>query len=306
MIVLILVALGEAADPSTQALTSAAEEGLGSDAIVVVREAPAETLETHSASEQTAELLHADAVATVAWSDATHTRAHVSVFSEQDHAWQDRSVAFAASDASIDRGHQLGFGIAAMVPPLTAKRSETASAPAPTPALPLPNAPARADARIALDLVGSAASGTAGGFGGELSGRWRIWKTLWVRGGVGTRFGDVSDAQASFFDVRFDGGPALTLLSLPPLEIGARADFVVTRIALARDQSSSNSTGGRTVPGADLILEIAYALGRNVAIVAGAGAEIDFGSTSIVVDGNTVARATPLRTLGEIGVRVRF
>jgi hypothetical protein len=304
MIVLVLVALGGAADPSTQALASAAEEGLGSGAIVVVREAPAETLEVHSSSEQTAELLHADAVATVAWIDSAH--AHVSVFSEQDHSWQDRSVAFAAADAPIDRGHQLGFGIAAMVPPIVSKRTETISpplAPPPTQEQPIPP---RADVRIALDLVGSAASGLAGGLGGELSGRWRIWKRVWMRAGVGAHFGDVSDAQSSFFDVRFDGGPTLTLLSLPPLEIGLRADFVVTRIALARDQSLVNSTGARTVPGADLLIEVAYVLERNFAIVAAAGAQVDFGSTEIIVDGNAAARATPLRTLGEIGVRVRF
>ncbi len=306
MIVLVLVALGEAADPSTQALTSAAEEGLGSDAIVLVREAPTDALETHAAAEQTAALLHADAAVTVSWSDATHTRAHVSVFSEQDHSWQDRSVAFAAVDAPIDRGHELGFGIAAMVPPIVAKRHEVV---APPPSLEpgehdepvVPREP-----RIALDLVGSAASGIAGGFGGELSGRWRVWKSLWIRAGAGARFGDVSDAQASFVDVRFDGGPALTLLSVPPFEIGARADFVVTRIALSRDQSVVNSTGQRTVPGADLTLEVVYALGRNVALIAGAGALVDFGSTSVIVDGNTDARATPLRATGEIGVRVRF
>jgi hypothetical protein len=304
MIVLVLVALGEAADPSTQALASSTEEGLGSSSIVVVREASPETLEVHSASEQTAQLLHADAVATVAWTDSTH--AHVSVFSEQDHSWQDRSVAFAAADAPIDRGHQLGFGIAAMVPPNLAKRSETVTPPiAPTPTNSEPAAP-RVDPRIALDLVGAASSGTAGGFGGDLSGRWRIWKTVWVRAGVGARFGDVSDAQASFFDVRFDGGPALTLLSLPPLEIGVRADFVVTRIALSRDQSVVNSTGARTVPGADALIELAYWLGSHLAIIAAGGAQVDFGSTDIIVDGNTVTHATPLRALGEMGVRVRF
>jgi hypothetical protein len=302
MIVLVLVALGEAADPSTQALASAAEEGLGSGAIVVVREAPTETLEAHSSSEQTAELLHADAVATIAWTDSTH--AHVSVFSEQDHSWQDRSVAFAAADAPIDRGHQLGFGIAAMVPPVVAKRTETITPPlAPATEQPIPPA---VEPRIALDLVGAAASGAAGGFGGDLSGRWRIWKNLWVRGGVGARFGNVSDAQASFYDVRFDCGLALKLVSLAPLDIGARADFVVTSIALSRDASNVNASGARTVPGADLLIEVAFGLSKNVAVIAAAGAQVDFGSTDIIVDGNSVARATPLRAVGEIGLRVRF
>jgi len=304
MIVLVLVALGQAADPSTQALTSAAEEGLGSGAIVVVREAPTEVLEAHVSSEQTGKLLHADAVATIAWTDSTH--AHVSVFSEQDHSWQDRSVAFAAADAPIDRGHQLGFGIAAMVPPIVAKQTETVVPSVTPPPTKEPRVLARADPRIALDLSGAASSGTAGGVGGDLSGRWRIWKSMWMRAGVGARFGNVSDAQASFFDVRFAGGPALSVITLFPVEIGARADLVVTRIALSRDASVVNATGSRAVPGADVLIEVAYGFGAHFAIIAAAGAQVDFGSTDIVVDGRAEAHATPLRAVGEIGVRVRF
>ena len=315
MIVVVLVALGQAGDPSTQSLTTAAQEGLGPVALIVVREAPPESLAEHASSEKTGELLHADAVATVQWSDDAHEHARVSVYSTRDHEWQDRSVSFAAADAPSERGRQLGFGIAAMVPPPQAPPTPPPPPPAPPknqnppprdqergPAPPVAPAPAT----LAVDAVGAGASGVAGGFGGELSLRWRAWRFVSLRAGAGARFGSISAAESTFTDLRFDAGPAVVFFSTRSIEVGSRADFVVTRIGVSRDASLVNPTGSHWISGGDLLLEGTLGLARSFAVVAAVGGEIDFGTTRIVVDGTEIDRAPQARALGEVGIRVRF
>lgn len=307
MIIVVLVALGQATDPSTQSLTQATQDGLGPAALVVVREAPPDSLLVHADSEKTGELLHADAVATVEWSDDAHEHAHVAVYSSHDHEWQDRSVTFAPGDAASERGRQLGYGIAAMVPPPEDKPPPPDVHPRHDERPPAPRPPpSPAPTTLAIDAAGAAASGVAGGFGAEFSLRSHLWRPLWLRAGGGVRFGSISAAEASFVDVRFDGGPAIVLVSTGSFDVGARSDFVLTRIGITRDASPQNSSGSRFVAGADLMLEGALGLARNVAIVAAAGGELDFGSTKIFVDGTEVDHAAEARALAELGVRVRF
>ncbi|MGH7283526.1 MAG: hypothetical protein ACRELY_18525, partial [Polyangiaceae bacterium] len=249
MIVVVLVALGQATDPSTQSLTTAAQDGLGPTALVVVREAPPESLAAHSDSEKTGELLHADAVATVEWSDDAHEHAHVAVYSTRAHAWQDRSVTFAPADATTERGRQIGYGIAAMVPPPEQPPPPPPQNPPPRDEPPAPEPPNERP-RTAVDIVAVGATGVAGGFGAELSLRERAWRSLSLRAGGGLRFGSISAADASFTDVRFDAGPAIVFFSWPSFDLGTRADFVMTRIGVSRDAGSGTTNGSHWVAGA--------------------------------------------------------
>ena len=309
MIVVVLVALGQATDPSTQALTAAAQDGLGPVALIVVREAPPESLAQHANSEKTGELLHADAVATIEWSDDAHEHARVSVYSTHDREWQDRSVSFVAADAPSERGRQLGFGIAAMVPPTQAPPPPPPQRQNPPPRggeTPPSQSVTPSRETFDVDAAGVGASGVAGGFGAELSLRWRASRFLSIRGGAGARFGSISAAESTFADFRFDAGPAVIFFSTRAFEMGARADFVMTRIGVSRDASLVNASGSHWVGGVDLLLEGALGLAQNFALIAAAGGEADFGSTRIVVDGTEIDHAAQVRALGEIGIRVRF
>ncbi|MGH7280449.1 MAG: hypothetical protein ACRELY_02915, partial [Polyangiaceae bacterium] len=77
-------------------------------------------------------------------------------------------------------------------------------------------------------------------------------------------------------------------------------------IGVSRDAGSGSTNGSHWVAGADLMIEGAIGVARDVAVVAAVGGELDFGATKIIVDGSEVDHAAEARALAELGVRVRF
>lgn len=315
MIVVILVALGSAGDPAGQAMTSATRDAVGQGSIVVVREAPAETLASHDEPERTGALLHADAVAVVTWSGDDHASARVDLYSSGPHKWIERDVRFKPEDSETDRGREVGFGIAAMIPmivPDTPPPPHATTQPPPhattepPPPKPPPSTPPHVsrERRVAIEVAGVGATGTLGGIGGELAGRVSPWRDLALRFGVGLAFGSSGAANASTFDARADAGVAWTFARTAPFSFAARGDFGLTRFALHR--SSANGDGARFLPGIDLLLEPTWSPTEALSFFVAAGPRFELGHTDVVVDGAPVDRTPLVRGVAEIGARVCF
>ncbi|HEX2659704.1 MAG TPA: hypothetical protein VHU40_15575, partial [Polyangia bacterium] len=63
---------------------------------------------------------------------------------------------------------------------------------------------------------------------------------------------------------------------------------------------------GRLLPGAALVVEGRYWLGPDAAIVLGAGPEVIFGRTDVIVHQMKMAELVPLRAAMHVGLRISF
>jgi len=323
LIVVVLVAVGDAHDPSVVSMTTSAEEALGPDAIVVVRETEATPNDKDALA--LGDALHADALVEVTWPDADRRRALLHVHASKGAAaWSDREIDFAANDATPERGRTLGFAVASMIPmpsessasgspstsPAPASSATPGPAPAPTPMG--PESPAAGEAsstRVALELLGIASAGVGGSataYGGEVGARFRIAGDFALRLGGGMRFGTVSAATATSSTARIDAGIAWDFAHAASrrFAFGLRLDAVLLRHALARTDRDEH--GVRWIPGADAFLEAAWSFTPGGAVVLAAGPEVAFGTTQIVVGDATVESIPPVRLLATLGLRARF
>jgi hypothetical protein len=319
-VVVLLVALGGAREPSTRSMAAAAQEALDPSALVLVREVPDATLASDARAVSLAEAVHADAVAVLTWPDADHHRAHVHVYSARPTRWVDRDIEFRGIDAAEERGKALGYAVAAMVLPRheAGAREEPEPPPPPppkrepTPPPPPPSPPPR-ERRLALDVVGTGSAGIDGdaaGFGTEASARWTFYDPLSLRLGGGLRIGEVPAAQASMALGRFDGGLALRVVTLGharPLTFGVRADAVLLYQVVSRPGPNSvTSSGTRWGPAGDALAEVAWRFVPEAAIVAAGGAEVASSRTQVLVDDRAAATIPRVRILGEFGIRALF
>ena len=139
--VVVLVAAGGAAEPTTLAIERAANEALGHAARVVVHEAmgaPTDGEALAIASEA-----NEGAVVEVTWSDRGHRVATLRVHLAGRRRWMGRTLGFSAADADAQRGRTIGLALASMLPdPDPAPLPPEAHAPPET--LPQPAAPAPA------------------------------------------------------------------------------------------------------------------------------------------------------------------
>jgi hypothetical protein len=325
LIVVVLVAVGDAHDPSVVSMTTSAEEALGPDAIVVVRETPSTPSDGDALALGGA--LHADALVEVSWPDADRRRALLHVHPSKDAAtWSDREIDFAPNDATPERGRTLGFAVASMIPapsaPTTATTTTTSASPTVKSAA-TPNegatssnpmhaeAPPTSDAaaRVALEILGVASAGVGGNataYGGEVGARFRIANDLALRIGGGVRFGTVPEATATSSTARIDAGIAWDFAHAASrrFAFGVRVDAVVLRHALAR--TDRDEQGVRWIPGVDAFLEAAWSFTSGGAVVLGVGPEVAFGTTHVVVGDATVESIPPVRLLATLGLRARF
>jgi hypothetical protein len=267
--------------------------------------------------------LHADALVEVSWPDADRRRALLHVHPSKDAAaWSDREIDFAPNDATTERGRTLGFAVASMIPSPSATTttttiSTTTSAAGDPPVVAPTPTPAHAEApgsdasttRMALELVGVASAGVGGNataFGGEVGARFRLASDLALHVGGGVRFGSDAAADATSNTARFDAGLAWDFAHAAArrLAFGIRIDAVVLRHALAR--TDRDEQGVRWIPGVDAFLEAAWSFTSGGAVVLGAGPEVAFGTTHVVVGNTTVESIPPVRLLAFLGLRARF
>jgi hypothetical protein len=162
---------------------------------------------------------------------------------------------------------------------------------------------------IEASAIGAAGTtGYAGGVGATLGGRWLFAPRFGLRLAGGARVGDVSPAEATSLLVYGALGLAAMPVHTRQFDLGLRLDALGLRQSVTRPISTAGgaATQARYLPGADLALEAVWFFAEGVGLALATGAEAAFGSTDIVVRGQTVATVPPLRIVGEAGIRARF
>lgn len=304
LVVVLLVAASDLADPATSALTESAEQALEGRGLVIVRGASADELADASAS-KLGDVLHADAVAVVTWSQPDRREARVHVYDATVAEWRDRTLAFGAGDPAAERGRMLGFQVAAMVP------SRVERPPPPPPRI---EEPSRPEPRqyVSVELGGVSClvvDGEGGGFGGMLAARVGLTSGPFIRFSGSFSAGSIDSARAHSTALRAGVGVGSHLIELGRDErsfVGARLELVAIRHAASSVDNASN--GARWMPGAEALAEIEWWSARSggIGLFAAAGPEIAFGTTRVILDGVEVASIPPFRLVGELGVRARF
>lgn len=312
----LVVLLGTSPDPTADAIMTTARRALGPEAIVL-----AETSATTSDDDALAiaERVHARAVARVTWADGSFrvARLHVHVAPSSSSDWANDEITFQPQDVASEKGRTVGYTLASMVQRIE-QEHEAAAPKAPPPAPPPPTPPpapsvapterplARPPAsRSALDVhvhgigvIGADASGVGGG--GAV--RWWPGSHIGFRAGAGARGGRIEAANASTTTVSLAVGPGYRTMIATTLELGLRADFVVLRHAVTRE----DTTHARWLGAVDLLVELGWAVSAHGGVVASLGSEVALGTTSIRVGGADVGDLPTLRGIAELGARFRF
>jgi hypothetical protein len=321
--VLVIIASGDPADGSTQAMEQALRGALGRDVQVAVRSssdaASDESLVTAANNE------HAALLVVVAWSERPR-RATLRIVKPADGRWTDREIRFDAADVATERGRTVGFALASMMPEDALSTPERAPPPPPAAAAGVapPSSAARSPGELAppyipapnpLALEASALAVTApGGYGGGLGGvvaiRLPIGGAFALRGALSVRGGEVAPAQATSRVIVGGAGVAWQpwLDARRRWALGARFDALLVHHDLGHlSQDDPEVTHlSRFLPGFDVALEAGYRFADRAAFVAAAGAEVALGTTDVVVRDHQVASLTPARVLFELGLRVSF
>jgi hypothetical protein len=326
--VVILVAAGGAADPTTYAIERAASEALGRSAGVLVHEsmgAPTDS-EALAASPATGR----SAIVEVTWADGGHRVAVLRVHLAGGERWLDRTIGFGASDADSERARTIGFALASMIP-----ESETNAAGPPPSAPPPPETanvagvatsarvaeadrgpsyPATDTRRFALDLFAVGAAGVnasvdAAGAGGAVEAF--VLPPFALRFGGAVRAGPMASARGSV--VTLLGTTGLSLqpwrpAPTRPVGVGLRLDYVLMSQSLSHQSltGSTASTRSRALSGGDVLAEFEWECAPGVELVLGGGIEEMFATTYIDLNGARVAALPPLSALAEAGLRLPF
>jgi hypothetical protein len=321
--VLVVVASGDPADGSTQAMEQALRGALDREVQLSVRSASEATSDASLVS--TAKNEHATLLVVISWSDRQR-RATLRVVKPAEGRWTDREIRFDAADVPTERGRTVGFALVSMVP-------EEALPPAdrsPPPALPVPPVvppplappPAAAEAPAAplpsqnpLALEASALAATAvGGYGGGVGGVFAIRIPLAgafaARAAIGARGGEVAPAQATSRVIVGAAGIAWQpwLDQRRRFALGARLDALVIHHDLGHLSQDDPDVAhlSRFLPGLDAAVEGTYRFADRAGLVAAVGTEIALGTTEVVVRERQAASLTPVRIVGELGLRVSF
>ena len=301
--VVVLVAAGGAAEPTTMAIERAASEALGHTARVVVREsmgAPTDGEALALASEA-----NEGAVVEVTWSDRGHRVAMLRVHLAGRRRWMERTIGFGAADADPERGRTIGLALASMLPdpdpapapsarPARAARGDAAAAVAraeraarrrvPEAVSPDRTRSTSGEIRYAMDFFGLGAAGlggnvqTAGG-GAALETFLTPWFALRIGGAV--RGGDVAGAPARTLSLLATAGVELRPWATTRL---ARLRGLAPRGLRAHEPDGDPLLGqpARTsrrwrapLSGVDAVIEMEWRLGESVDLLAGVGRRRD-------------------------------
>ena len=327
LILVILVASGEADSPASRSMLRATGETLGLQAEVSIHEIDVSVDDDGALS--AGKRWHADAVARVSWQDG-HRHATVHLRGETGPRWIDREIGFQATDAEEERGRTIGFAVISMLPEGVVPRAEPPPPPAsetskkqPDPTSPTVTPedehddekpePAHDRWRGAVDLAVTGAAGIGGdacGLGGALRGQWFFLPNFSARIGIGARGGTVSAIDATSFSFFGAGGlswhPAVPSRGRP-FGFGGSVDVIAMHEGLSRTGAGGVAESqGRWIPAADLTLEGAFYFIESTAVVIAGGAEMTFGQTDVTLAGKNVDTIPPLRLVAEVAVRVRF
>jgi hypothetical protein len=320
LLILVLVDAHDAATPLPGALARAAEEALGAGVSVSLRTVD----QSPSSTTALAEAIRAEratAAARIIWTDERRTEARLEVVGAEGGPTRTSTIAFADSDPLAERGRALGLVLAALVAPEKQARLERDTAArevaAPPPTLVAAPPPAGSPApppRFALDAAvagGVALAGSGSGVGGAIGVRWYAGRRFGLRAGAQARFGEVDQAQATAVEAAAAAGVVLAVL--PPAD-DRRLGVAVRFDALLLYQSLSHLSADdpepvhrwRLLPGAAALIEAQWAVSPTLALLAGAGPEIAFGTTDVFVHLQKVAELAPFRVIVQGGLVARF
>src|SRR5579859_2256456 len=307
--VVVLVAAGASAEPTTLAVERATSAALGHAAQVVVREAMGAPTdgEALTIGSDTNEV----AVVQVTWNDRGHRTATLRVYLARRGRWMDRTIGFSAADAAPERGRTIGLALASMLPDpdLTPAPRER---PAPQETRPQPAAgalPATPDvservelyvapdelqdrARVthrsstprgphyAMDFFGVGAAGLGSSVqtaGGGAAFEMFLMPWLAVRIGGAVRVGDIA---ATTRTLTLLGAAGVELHPWPAansrvLSASLRVDYVLMQQTVTHDSAGSAelSTRSRRLSGLDALVEAQWRLGANFDVLTGVGLE---------------------------------
>jgi hypothetical protein len=308
----VLVATGSAAS-TTPALVQAAQEALGPDTRVEVRETPAPPTDADALATEGAE--HADAVVELVWGQPGSREATVRIHIARTGHWIDRTIAFELSDAEPERGRTLGFAVASMLPESFPHRRERAIAPASSPG---PTHPFRTSA-ASFDLLAIGSTGVGGdasGLGGEVGAQWFPIELVSLRLGAGVRGGSIDAVQGRTLTLLVSAGAVVSpwrVTPARPFGMAMRADFLIISQSVTRVTSGFESPS-RVLPGVDLVVDASWMFAPGVEGIVGLGGEEAFGPTSLALKNSMqnvatiteVANIPEFRVVGEAGLRVGF
>jgi hypothetical protein len=317
LVILLLVARGETADPTTLGAVRATHELLGQELRVEVRE-----FDTPPADDRALELgngLGAAAIIELSWDSPEHKQARVHFHLEPHPGWNDRVIGFMAADDMVERGRTVGFAIASMLPASAANaeplRAWTAVRETPereplTPVMPKP--PRRWLGTV--DALGSTAVGVRGespGWGGVASARWYFAPPFGLRLGISARAGEIDPAQATSLSMHLAAGVVWVVVAATGerrWEIGARLDALAMRERLTHFDSDDTEPVdlARWLPGADAAIEGSWMFNSAAGLVAAVATEVEFGKTDVTLHHARVATIPPLRLVFQAGVRASF
>jgi hypothetical protein len=303
VLVIVMVALGEAHTPATEAMMLALRASLGGSPVLVREGAPPD-------GPALAELAHAEGatmVASIRWTDADRAHAAIRAFITSPGTFVDRELVFGPSDDPRERGRAVGLVLATLVPEPARPPVVAAAAVSPPPAPPEP-APERWTVEAAA-IAALGIPGPGGGIGGAVAVRRRLSPHWAARAGGRAWVGEVATAQASSRTLA--GGLGLAGLLTPPaarLGLEVRLDLLIIDESLAHFSQDDPAPvrRGRVLPGGDLLAELALRLSGGASLTLAAGAITQAGTTEIFVHGARVAALPAVRVIAEAGLRVRL
>jgi hypothetical protein len=306
-------------DPFTPAVARATKEALGPDTHLVSKEleaAPSDEAATELGTE-----VHADAVVEVEWSLPDHLHSIIRMQRAGAARWFDREVGFRSIDEPTERGRTVGFAIASMMPeymapaepPLPKTKAPITSPSPPKPdtvAMPPEQAAVRHSTSISFSAIAALGVHDAGsGLGGAFDFSHEFVPTLALRVGVGARLDLAPTAEINdrLFEGRLGFGWHAWTSGNGRGALGARVDALLA-IALFTNASSGSGAVSKekTLPGADALFEGSYFFTRDLAVIAGAGGEILFGTTDVFVAGVRRATLSPAHPVAELGLSIGF
>jgi hypothetical protein len=322
LVLLVLVVKGEEGS-ATAAMSKAVRDAVLIDAQVELREVARFPKDEEVVA--LAKDAHANAVVEIVWKDATHRNVTLHFHANGASTWNDRHLAFEATDFDADRGRTIGFAVVSMLPETLTRPPpplpQEPKPPEPEPPPPPPPAEKKREWRPedfvperrlgALDLAGAMRLGdNVTGWGAELSGRWDFTGRFSARLVGAVHAGDVSAANASSLVAELGAGlvgrPILASRARP-FEVSIRADFLVQRIGLGHGTADGATLSeARWQPAADLAVDGMWLFSGNLGLFAAIGGEVAFGTTAVFVKGEEVASISPVRAVGNLGIRVFF
>jgi len=339
LVILVFLEAADAGTPLPEALARAAEQALGPGAKVVVRVAPGSVPDRDLIEAGKAEA--ATAVARLTWIDARRAHANLEVhFLGGGERRVAETLTFEATDPLAERGRAIGLVLAALLAPDRGRPGDEARAHSP-PEIPIraerpdpevanPRAAAAALAATSMPATpspsplvtphwfldaavegGIAVGGAGSGLGGALGLGRRLTQRLDWRIGARARFGDVGPALSSVMSMGLSGGLGFTMRRAAErerLELDLRLDALLLYEALSHFSvdDAEPVRRGRILPGASLVVGARYVLGPGAAVFLGAGPELAFGRTDVVVHLQKVAELAPLRVSVQGGLRMTF